>query len=208
MKCFLIRVQLSTLARSTARLPTLPSWVARRVDLRPDQTRPIEGMACLSLCARGTPCACGLLDDAPKSDGRTWQLTKQAGAAVAKVAHLLGTEVSPTGFTIVPMWVNHLYRAAYPLPLQIIDLFCFIDNLIAGALSNEVQSCVRPNLDPTVTREGSLLRPQLIFEGWNTARCESEGSLPVLARANANRVFQGASSARQTFPTPPTTRKS
>jgi hypothetical protein len=108
---------------------------------------------------------------------------------MAKVAHLLGTEMSPTGFTIVPMWVNHLYRASYPRPLQIIDLFRFVDNLITGVLSKEVQSCVRSDLDSSVAGEGPLLRPQRIFEGWNTEPCESEHSLTVFARANADGII-------------------
>jgi hypothetical protein len=189
MKCFLIRVQLPTLGQNSARLPDLPSWVARRVDLRSDQTRSIKSRACLFLCVRGTPCACGLLDDSAEPDRRNWQLKKQAGAALANVAHLLGTKMIPAGFTVVPICVNHLYRAAYPLPVQIIDLFRFIDCLIAGALSKEVQYCVRPNPNASVAGEGSLLRAQPIFEGRNTDPYELEYSMPVFARANANRII-------------------
>jgi hypothetical protein len=146
MRCFLIQVELSTLARDSAGLPHLPSWVARRVDLRAQLARPCESTARLFLCARGTPCACGLLDDPTKPDTGRWQLNKQAGAALANVAHVLGTKMSPPGFMLVPMWVNHLYRAASPLSLQVIHLFEFIDSLIAGSLSNEARYWVRREL--------------------------------------------------------------
>jgi hypothetical protein len=74
------------------------------------------------------------------------QLTKQAGAALANVAHLLGTKVSPTGFSVVPLWVNHLYRAVYPLPVQVVHLFEFVDSLIAGFLSNDARYWVQTDL--------------------------------------------------------------
>lgn len=145
-KCFLIQVQLSTQARESAWLPHLPTWVARRVDLRAQWARSPEGTASLFLCARDTACACRLLDDPTKPDTGRWQLNKQAGAALANVAHFLGTKMSPRGFTLVPMWVNHLYRAAYPGPLQVIHLFELVDSLIAGILSKEVRYWVRTEL--------------------------------------------------------------
>jgi hypothetical protein len=98
MKCFLVRVQLSTLAVGHARSMDLPSWVARRVDLRSEPTRSIEDMASLSVYARGTSCACGLLDHSAEVNGRSWRLTKQAGAALANLFHRLGTKVSPGSF--------------------------------------------------------------------------------------------------------------
>lgn len=143
MRCFLIRVQLSTLTRNDAKLPELPPWVARRVDLRGQWVRSWESSGGLFLCAPGTPCACGLLEDATEPGPRKGRLNKQAGAALANVAHLLGTKMSPAGFAVVPLWVNHLYRAVSPLPLQVIPLFEFIDSLIAGILSYEVRSWVR-----------------------------------------------------------------
>ena len=146
MKCFLIQVELSTLGHENPGSLHLPPWVARRVDLRAQWTRPWESTARLFLCARGTPCACGLLDDSTKPDTHRWRLNKQAGAALANVVHVLGTKLSPAGFAVVPTWVNHLYRAATPLPLQVIHLFEFIDSLIAGILSNEVRHWVRAEL--------------------------------------------------------------
>jgi hypothetical protein len=146
MRCFLIQVQLSTLAQETARFPRLAPWVVRLVDLRSPLIRWSESTTSLYLCARDTSCACGLLDDSAKFDTRKWQLRKQAGAALANVAYLLGTGTSPAGFRVVPICVNHLYRATYPLPVQIIHLFEFVDSLIAGFLSNEVRYWVRTDL--------------------------------------------------------------
>src|SRR5215472_3390311 len=169
MKCFLVRLQLSTLAVGHARSLDLPSWVARRVDLRSTPTRSIEDTASLSLYARGTSCACGLLDHSAEGDGRSWRLTKQAGAALANLFHRLGTKVSPGSFTVSPIWVDQLYRAIYPLSVQTIDLLPFIDELIAGTLSKEARHCVGYHPNPSVWG-GALLAPP-VFEG----RDQSDG---------------------------------
>ncbi len=142
VQCFLIQVELSSLVRENSGPLHLPPWVARRVDLRAHRAHRSESSS-LFLCARGTPCACALLDDSAKPDSPRWRLSKPAGAALANVAYALGTKVSPAGFAVVPMWVTHLYRAASPLQRQVVQLFEFVDRLIAGILSHEARYWVR-----------------------------------------------------------------
>jgi hypothetical protein len=121
-----------------------------------------------------------LLDDSVEPDACNWQFKKAAGAALAKVVHLLGTRVGADGFTLVPTWVNHLYRAIRPMLVLRIALLPFVDRLIAGVLSKQVQYCIGSYAESSVPIPLPLLPTQPIFE----ARTEAgvDHTLPVFGR--------------------------